>query len=210
MPTPSEILIGLAAIADRMVWLAVVWHIVIGAEVIGLIAGWRPSRKLAAALLALPPVSVGVLALLFGNPFNGILFLFFSALLAWFGLRLPNEKPAPAPLWSFAFGVIMLAFAWVYPHFVPGASWLKYLYAAPTGLIPCPTLSLVVGFALLTRGFASRAWSLTLVVIGLFYGLFGALRLGVRIDFILLAGTLLLAIQIPEMKSGTSGRADTL
>jgi len=118
------------------------------------------------------------------------------------------KGPAPAPLWSFAFGVIMIAFAWVYPHFVPGSSWLKYLYAAPTGLIPCPTLSLVVGFALLTRGFSSRAWTLTLVIIGLFYGLFGALRLGVRIDFLLLIGTLLLAVQIPGMKSNPVRSAD--
>ncbi|MHB8094558.1 MAG: hypothetical protein ACYDH0_06410 [Candidatus Aminicenantales bacterium] len=208
MPTPYDILNGLTAIADRMVWLAVVWHIIIGAEVVGLIAGWRPSRKLAATLLALPLVSVGILALVFGNPFNGILFLVFSGLLAWFGLHLPNDKPSRAPLWSFAFGVVMIAFAWIYPHFVPGSSWLKYLYAAPTGLIPCPTLSLVVGFALLTRGFSSRAWSLALVVIGLFYGLFGALRLGVRIDFLLLIGTLLLAVQIPGMKSNLARSAD--
>jgi hypothetical protein len=56
-------------------------------------------------------------------------------------------------------------------------------------------LSLVVGFALLANGFLSLAWTWTLVVIGLFYGLFGAFRLGVYMDLFLLVGTLLLAAQ---------------
>jgi len=73
-------------------------------------------------------------------------------------------------------------------------------------LIPCPTLSFTIGFAMLANGFSSRVWSIVLVIIGVFYGLFGALRLGVHLDFVLLAGTLLLLIQVLTLKSSVPSK----
>ncbi len=95
----------------------------------------------------------------------------------------------------------MVALGWVYPHFLATDSFLPYLYAAPVGLLPCPTLLAVTGLALILRGLDCRPWSLTLGAVGLFYGLFGALRLGVVIDgtLILGAGALIaLALGIPR------------
>jgi hypothetical protein len=71
---------------------------------------------------------------------------------------------------------------------------LTYLYASPTGLIPCPTLSAVVGVGLVVEGLGSRGWSLILVGGGILYGLFGWLRLGVGMDAVLLVGALTLAV----------------
>jgi hypothetical protein len=88
----------------------------------------------------------------------------------------------------------MISFGWVYPHFLESGNWFNYLYAAPTGLIPCPTLSITIGFALLANGLSSRVWSLFLAIIGLFYGLFGIFRLEVHLDVGLLVGALLLFI----------------
>jgi hypothetical protein len=67
-------------------------------------------------------------------------------------------------------------------------------YGAPTGLVPCPTLSLMIGFALIAGGLAARTWSLTLAAAGVFYGAFGAARLGVTIDLALIAGALGLVV----------------
>ena len=36
------------------------------------------------------------------------------------------------------------------------------LYASPVGLVPCPTLAVAIGFALLGNGLGPRVWSLTL------------------------------------------------
>jgi hypothetical protein len=201
MPAPSVILEGLARITANFLILAVIWHIVFGLAITGLIAGWRPSRKLAAAILAVPLLSVSVLAWVYKNPFNGTVFLIFAILLALVGLFLPKEKVRGGPLWGQITGVLMIAFGWVYPHFLGSGAWWKYLYAAPTGLIPCPTLSMVIGFALLAGGFASRTWSRLLAVLGLFYGVFGAFRLGVRLDIVLFGGALLLLIQSFTIKS---------
>ena len=89
-------------------------------------------------------------------------------------------------------GAALLIFGWVYPHFLETSSPLTYLYAAPTGLIPCPTLSITIGFALILGGLDSRLWSWVLGAFGLFYGAFGALRLGVTIDLVLLLGSIAL------------------
>lgn len=71
---------------------------------------------------------------------------------------------------------------------------MPYLFAAPTGLIPCPTLSVVMGFAIIYRAFNSYAWSITLLVAGLFYGIFGIFKLHVWLDIGLLLGSIFFAI----------------
>src|SRR5947207_257610 len=112
-----------------------------------------------------------------------------------------REAPMPGPgtildgLRSIANdGAVMIAFGWLYPHFLEQRSPALYLVAAPMGLIPCPTLSLIIGLTFLAGGFGSRAWMFVLAAAGLFYGVFGAARLGVRIDLVLAAGALSLII----------------
>lgn len=194
MPTPEAILGGLAAVADRAFPLAVAWHVAVAAALVALLAGWRPSRRLAGTLLAIPALSASAVAFAFGNPFNGAVLGAASLALAITASRLDPRPARPAPTWALAAGAAMVAFAWIYPHFLAGRSALAYLYGAPTGLVPCPTLSLMIGFALIAGGLGSRTWALILAAVGLFYGAFGALRLGVAIDVALIAGALCLAL----------------
>jgi hypothetical protein len=206
MPTPEEILSGLAAISNDFVFLATAWHVLLAAVLITILLGWRLSRKLGASLLAVPLLSVSILAWMHGNPFNGAVFLIFAIVLGVIGLRLPPKKTPKTAAWWLVVGGLMITFGWIYPHFFERGAWVKYLYASPAGLIPCPTLSVVIGLALLAGGFSSRAWAIVLAALGIFYGLFGALRLGVRIDFVLSAGALLLFLQSITMKQAVSPR----
>ena len=201
MPTPVDILSGLSTVANDMIGLAIVWHVLAAAAIVGILFGWRPSKRSGASLLSIPLLSVGIIALRYDNPFNGVVFLFFSVVLLVLASRLPKKRIQKAPIWAFIFGIFMILFGWIYPHFLQDGTWLKYLYAAPMGLIPCPTLSFTIGFAMLANGFSSRVWSIVLVIIGVFYSLFGALRLGVHLDFVLLAGSLLLLIQVLTLNS---------
>lgn len=194
MPTPAEILQSLAAISNEQQVLAVIWHALVAAIVLGTLFGWRPTRKRGSMALAFPLLSVSVLAWLYKNPFNGLVFLLGAAGLAFLGSRQPATAVEKSPAWASAGGVLMIAFGWVYPHFLEQASWAEYLYRAPVGLIPCPTLSLVIGFALLAKGFSSRAWANVLAALGIFYSLFGALRLGVELDIGLLVGAAALVV----------------
>jgi hypothetical protein len=194
MPTSEEILNGLQTIANQWQGLAVLWHLYFAVLAIGLIVGGRPAKRLAGILLALPLFSVSVLAWVAANPVNGTLFALAGIALVIIALRLPDERIQIAPAWVVGAGLLLFLFGWVYPHFLETDSFMPYLYAAPTGLIPCPTLSILIGLSLMVEGLDSRAWSLALGAAGLFYGLFGALRLGVTIDLVLVIGALLIIL----------------
>jgi hypothetical protein len=195
MLSGAEILGGLTRIANEAFVCAVLWHVVIGLALAALWLGFRPSARLAGGLLCLPLVSVSGLAWAFGNPFNGASFALLAALLGWLAWRAPRGDARRSAWWTTALGGVLVAFAWGYPHFLVGRPMCAYLYGAPVGLIPCPTLSLVIGVALIGHGPSTKSWSFVLAGAGVFYSLFGALRLGVVIDLALLAGSIGIGVQ---------------
>jgi hypothetical protein len=197
MPSSAEILENLRRISDEGSAYAVAWHVLLGGVAAALLSRRRPPPALAAWLVVALFASVSVFAWRFDNSFNGSVFAALAAicgLLAWL--------PSPSALeskrsWTHALGVLMLAFGWAYPHFAEPHTALSYLYSAPTGLIPCPTLSVALGFGLLDWLPGRRSWTGILAMAAVFYGLFGVLRLGVAIDLMLLVGALgLLAKQL--------------
>lgn len=194
MPDVMRILLGLKILSRQFFPLAVIWHILFLIGIIALVAGWRPTRRQAGVVLTLPILSVSVLALITANIFNGLLFAVLFLVLVTLSARMPEEKVTTG--WNiFALsGAIMIALGWFYPHFLPVKSLVPYLYGAPTGIVPCPTLAIVIGFTLLFNALKSKAWSLVLGFFGLFYGLFGAIRLGVSLDYGLVAGSLILIL----------------
>jgi len=206
MPSAEEILEGLGTIANAWQALAVLWHVYFGLFAAAALRGWRPPIRLVGALLIPPLASVSVLAWMQGNPFNGTLFGVLSVVLVGL-LRGMSAKPVmPASPLFLVLGSLLFGFAWTYPHFLEGEPGSAYLFAAPLGLIPCPTLSMVVGIATIFRGLRSPAWSLVLAAAALFYGLFGALHLGVTIDWILAGGGVSLLILAIQQAAGGDAR----
>ena len=194
MPAPAEVLASSEAIAKEAFALAVVWHAAVAFFVFGLALGARPSRRAAAVLAALPLASVSAVAFAFGNPFNGVVCGGLAVALTIVGARLDDGRVRGGPGWAVIAGILMMAFAWSYPEFVRSRSAWAHLVGAPFGLLPCPTLSFLVGAALLGGGFGSRPWSLVAAAAGLLYGLTGIFWLHVHIDMVLVAGSLLLAV----------------
>jgi hypothetical protein len=207
MPTPEQILDSLRQIANQWQPIAIVWHLYFGAFAIGLALGWHPSIRISSFLLGLPMLSVSAFAWMASNPFNGTMFALAGVALLIIAIRMPDEPVQIAPAWAMLAGALMFLFGWLYPHFLETTSFIPYLYAAPTGLIPCPTLSILIGLTLILAGLDSRAWSLLLGAVGIFYGLFGALRLGVIIDLFLLLGALLLVMLVIAGKPQLQRRA---
>jgi hypothetical protein len=138
--------------------------------------------------------SVSVFAWSYGNAFNGTVFGLGTALLATLGAYAPSPRRIePGGLGSAVAGALVLVLGWVYPTFGDFSSWWRLAIEAPVGVIPCPTLLVVIGLALLGGGLGSEAWSLALAALGFFYGVFGAQYLGVAIDWVLSVGAVLLA-----------------
>ncbi len=202
MPAPDQILAGLSRLANDWPFLAIAWHLYYAAIALLLVLGARPSRRFTGIVLAIPLLSVGSLAWATRNPFNGAFFAVSAIVLIMLAAKLPGERIRIAQTWMVMIGTFMFLFGWVYPHFLTTASPLAYLYAAPTGLIPCPTLSATIGIALVANGIGSPTWMRVLGGTGLFYGLFGAGRLGVWIDTALLLGAITILIASLAYRSG--------
>jgi hypothetical protein len=194
MPTVQEILGGLREIANSWRVVATIWHVYLGAVALALWAGVRPSRRVAGVLLALPLLSVSTMAWLAANPFNGLVFSVLGIVLILVAARMPCDRVRIAFPRFLIPGLLMFAFGWIYPHFLDTSSYLPYLYTAPTGLIPCPTLSIVIGAALILDGLGSRRYWGILGVVGLFYGITGVAQLRVTIDALLLFGVIVILV----------------
>src|SRR5687767_6437335 len=128
MPASADVLGGLTRIANDWRALAAAWHVLLAALLFGLVAGWRPSRRLAGLLLAVPLVSVSALAWASGNPFNGAVFLALAIAFGGMALRLqPGTVRVSSPVLLVP-GLLLTACAWVYPHFLQTSSWMPYLH----------------------------------------------------------------------------------
>lgn len=195
MPKTEEILSGLQGIVNNYSSVAIVWHVVLYALIVALLARWLPTNRIFVLLMCLPVISVAVMAIISGNPFNGMLFSLLAILVFIFGLKVSGQPVQTSSLAFMVIGLLMIVFGLVYPHFVSEGSFFRYLYASPAGLIPCPTLSLLIGFLLLYNGFGSQAVTLTFVIFGLFYGIFGVLKLGVYLDMFLVFGSISLLVK---------------
>lgn len=194
MPTKEEILAGLTSIANEYFEIAIAWHIIILMIIAALFAGWKPGNSLMVLLLSVLLMSVSVFAGIDGNIFNAAIFAFLVIVSIYATLRSENGIIRGDRSWPDIAGLLLIIFGLIYPEFLQTGSFIEFAYAAPTGLIPCPTLCVLTGFALLYKGFGSILWSLTIVAAGLFYGLFGVFYLGVNLDWFLVAGSLILML----------------
>ena len=195
MPKTEDILNGLQSIVNDYSTFAMIWHALFYVLLAALIFKWDPSNKLLGILFCLPLLSVAVFAWLTGNPFNGVLFSLMTVLICIFALRGSSEPINVSQLPFMTIGIMMIVFGLVYPHFIQANSFLKYLYASPVGLVPCPTLSILIGFLLLFNGLGSQSLTMTFIVFGLFYGLFGAFKLSVYLDIFLVFGSVSLLVK---------------
>jgi hypothetical protein len=188
MPSADMILSGLTSIANEWWAIAVLWHAYVAALLVAITRRRARSPRLVGMLLVLPLLSVSALAWLAHNPFNGALCAAVSLALLTIARGLPNEPLAIAAWPSLLAGGALVAFGWTYPHFLETTHWGLYLVAAPLGLVPCPTLSALIGLTLIVSGFRSTAWNVTLAGAAVLYGAIGVFRLAVTMDIALFTG----------------------
>lgn len=189
MPDSHEILEHLAAASLDARWLALAWHSIVGAALVAWAAGWRPAPSQVVRALSVPLLSASAIAWMFGNPFNGTVMLAAALILAAPRARTLESEATPSGPWARMIGLGLLGFSWVYPHFFEEPPALDYLLFSPMGVIPCPTLALVLGLLLLLEGIVGHWGTIIVAAAGAFYGLFGWLVLGVNLDIVLAAGS---------------------
>ena len=194
MPTADRILWWATTVANDWRWLAIAWHIALATLLLAFVIRGRPSSRRLGFLLAAPPASVALVAFASGNSFNGFAFSVLAALLLRTAVGLARAPVSCRITGSAVAGLGLVAFGWAYPHFLRTDAWTAYAYAAPFGLLPCPTLAVVIGLTLMFGGLQSTRWSLLLSAAGVLYGLIGVFVLQVLLDMWLLAGAALLGV----------------
>jgi hypothetical protein len=186
----DQILDALTLIANAGKSVALTWHVLMFVALATLATGWRPTERTATTLAVLPIASAVVAAAVFRNPFNVALLALVTLALVVMAQRGDRSRVTRGPSWMTAFGLATIAYGWVYPHFLVNESPALYLIAAPVGLLPCPSIAVAIGFVLLGGALGSAPYRATLALVGLFYGAFGALRLGVMLDYGLIAAAI--------------------
>jgi hypothetical protein len=187
MPPSQELLQQLFTIAAGHETIAIAWHVAILVAIVWFVRN-EPTTEHAVGFAIAPLVSVFLVSAGHESWFNTTSFgVLVVALLASRAHLAPRWRTC-VPEWSSVVGVAMILFGVWYPHFTGGA-WYRSLYVSPVGLLPCPTLAVVAGFTLLAGGFGTRAIPALLAAWTLFYGAFGAFRLEVQLDVVLLVAT---------------------
>jgi hypothetical protein len=193
MPSAEFILANLHASANQWWPVAALWHGYVVAVAVYLYFRRPVELRTVRTLFAVPLVSVSVVAWMTGDFFNAVSVALVFALLVAIGLADFAGRARRGPLVIWGIGLSLIALGWVYPHFLeagPGT----YLYAAPLGVLPCPTLAMLVGVSLVLSGSSTSVYPRVLAAIAAIYGLFGALYLGVIIDAWLVVGALCLVL----------------
>lgn len=201
MPSADNILSWAASVANAWRWLAIAWHVGLAVVLMTVFRRPRVSQRSAAFLCVLPVTSVAAVAWISGNPFNGAMFTLLAIVLLRAAARLPKRIVltfASRP-WVVA-GAGLIGFGWLYPHFLITNTPTAYAYASPFGLLPCPTLSVLIGVMLVVGGLPSAGWNVALTMAGVLYGAIGVFRLGVVLDGWLLAGAILLGAQLTAIR----------
>jgi len=204
VPATEEILRQLARATNELGALAIVWHVLVLVAALAMLSGRIPSRYLTTLAIGLV-LSVVIVSLGYGNWFNGVSFLVLAVALTMSatdgGVAL-EMRP-----WQSLLGTALVVFGFIYSHFVEGA-WYRPLYAAPIGVLPCPTLAMIAGYVLLTGAGGMRSVPVLLAIWTAFYAIFGIVKLGVFLDIGLVAATLgLVALAIQNVHARKSSLA---
>lgn len=194
MLSKEEILAGLTALANEYANIAIAWHVVILILFTALFAGWKPGNSLMILVLSSMLMSVSAFASLQDNFFNAAVFAFLVIMSLYATVKSNTEKITGDRSRPDIIGLLLIIFGLVYPEFLKTNSLIEYSYASPTGLIPCPTLSVVTGFSLMYKGFRSQLWSVMIGISGMFYGLMGVFYLEMYIDWVLVGGAMYLLL----------------
>ena len=193
MPSANELVADLRTIANEWRAVATAWHLFLAVLLTSLYAGWRPSVRLFLPMLVMPVIGVAVVTGLAGQAFNSGVFAMLALTLGALAFTRADDQIRFGTAYAVSIGAALVAFGAVYPHFVDVDTWLDYTYAAPLGVIPCPTLAVLIGVSLMLNSGISPAWSWVLVAASLFYGTIGVVWFGITIDALLFAGAVALA-----------------
>jgi hypothetical protein len=176
----------LAEISNKNTNINLIIHVIILVALIcfSLIKKDKIKYLIANSTILILSLSIVVHAFIYGNPFHLITFIVLAAgtLLALYKGR--DEKNIKFDAFS-VISLIIIGMGFWYPEFV-STSTLGYFMYSPVGIVPCPTLLVILGLLTLLYPRINKAHYITAVLMGFIYGIIGTFVLKVSLDISLL------------------------
>jgi hypothetical protein len=165
----------------------IVMHVLVLGAIVMLFTGAGPKlrRLIFDAVLLILAAAVAVISILVGNPFNMLTFGIIAVISLIELIRGKNLAGRPGLNLNTVISLIIIFIGFWYPEFVQ-AGLPAMLVLSPLGVIPCPTLMVMLGMLNLAVPNVNRVQYIALIVMAAFYGLTGVFMLKVYLDIALL------------------------
>lgn len=173
--------------ANFSIPLNLIMHLLIVAAIVVLffVSNSRLKRYVVDSVLVILPLSVAVLSIVNGNPFNFITFVVLSIIGIIELFQGKNQVERPKISFNTIICLVFIFIGFWYPEFTE-ANYFMMLFVSPVGVIPCPTLLTVVGMINLLVPKVSKLQFIFMALMAVFYGVVGVFVLKVYLDITLL------------------------
>lgn len=179
----EKILTYLTFVPNQTLWLNALNHLLVLSALLILIFGKKAKTKrlLVDGVICLLFTSIVAVAVAYGNPFHVItmgLLAVFAGIELWQG---KNEFTLYKINMRSIIALLSIFIGFWYPEFVE-ANFLAQLLLSPVGIVPCPTLLVVLGLLTLAYPRVNKTQYIITALMGAFYGITGVFQLKVMLD----------------------------
>lgn len=181
---PESVLNYLAMVSNQNIYLNLVMHVITFLSIpsIFLLKNIRVQKAVFNGLVVILTLTVTVNALINGNPFHLVTFaiLLIIALIELVMGRNQVVISASSNVTTFVAFIFLFIGVW-YPEFVHTSS-LAMLFVSPMGIVPCPTLIVILSLFTLNSSGISKLQYIATIIIGAAYAVIGVFILKVYLD----------------------------
>lgn len=182
-----QILHYLQSVANQNLWLNALNHLIALAAIVFIFLGKnaKPKRILVDGAMVVLTLSVSITGLKYGNPVHTLTF----AVIAVFALielmQGKNDFTIRKTDFQTVLALFFLFIGFWYPEFVK-TNFVGSLLFSPAGIIPCPTLLIILGLLTLAFPNVNKVQYIITLIMGVFYGFVGVFQLKVYLDITLI------------------------
>lgn len=181
---PESVINYLAMVSNQNIYLNLVMHVITFLSIpsIFLLKNIRVQKAVFNGLVVILTLTVTVNALINGNPFHLVTFAILL-IIALIELVMGRNQVVISPssnVTTFVAFIFLFIGVW-YPEFVHTSS-LAMLFVSPMGIVPCPTLIVILSLFTLNSSGISKLQYIATIIMGAVYAVIGVFIFKVYLD----------------------------
>lgn len=182
-----QILYYLHNVANQNLWLNALIHLIVLAALVFIFLGKNAKTKslLVDGAVVILTLSVTITGLKYGNPVHALTFAVITVFALFELVQGKNDFTIRKTDFQTVLALLFLFIGFWYPEFVK-TSFVRSLLFSPAGIIPCPTLLIILGLLTLAYPNVNKVQYIITLIMGVFYGFVGVFQLKVYLDIALI------------------------